>query len=329
MGPSWRDGGRNGRATRPYPGAVVRISRPSSGGMLTGVVLVLCAIASVQLGASIAKTVFDRIDPAGLTLLRLAFAAAVVLLVARPRIRSWDAAAWRSIVFLGVSLAAMNLLFYFALPRIPIAVAVTLELLGPLVLALVQSRRAVDVAWVALAAIGVGVIGAQSIGGDLDPIGVVLALAAGACWAGYILASASVGQRVPGIGGLAGALVIATVAVAPFGIAGAVGSVAADPSVLVPAFLVAMLSSAIAYGLELLALRRVPTRVFGILMSLEPAAAAIFGFLVVRELLSGWDLLALALVIVASAGVALTAARARRPVPPSTGPITGLVPPLP
>lgn len=299
--------------------------------MLAGVLLVLGAIASVQFGASIAKTVFDRIDPAALTLLRLAFAAVVVLLVARPRFRSWDRAAWRSVVFLGLALAAMNLLFYLALPRIPIAVAVTLELLGPLVLALVQSRRAIDVAWVGLAAVGVGVIGAQSIGGDLDPIGVVLALAAGGCWAAYILASASVGQRVPGIGGLAGALVIAAIAVVPFGIGGAISAVAADPSVLLPAFAIAMLSSAIAYGLELLALRRVPTRVFGILMAMEPAAAAIFGFLVVAEVLSVWDLLALALVIVASVGVAVTAARARRPppVPPATGPITALVPPLP
>lgn len=309
-----------------------RIPRFPAGGLLAGVLLVVCAIASVQLGASIAKTIFDRIDPAGLTLLRLAFAALIVLLIARPRVRSWDRGAWRSIALLGVTLAGMNLLFYLALPRIPIAVAVTLELLGPLVLALVQSRRAIDVAWVGIAAIGVGVIGAQSVGGDLDPIGVVLALAAGGCWAAYILASASVGRRVPGVGGLAGALVIATVAVVPFGISGAVGAVAVDPSVLLPAFGIAMLSSAIAYGFELLALRRVPTRVFGILMALEPASAAIFGFLVVGELLSGWDLLAIALVILASAGVALTAARSRREPPqqaPSTGPITGLVPPLP
>lgn len=315
----------------PYAGAVPRIPRFPTGGLLAGVLLVLCSIASVQLGASIAKTVFDRIDPAALTLLRLAFAALIVLLIARPRVRSWDRAAWRSIAFLGVSLAAMNLLFYLALPRIPIAVAVTLELLGPLVLALVQSRRAVDFAWVGLAAIGVGVIGSQSIGGDLDPVGVVLALAAGGCWAAYILASASVGRRVPGVGGLAGALVIAAIAVVPFGIAGAIGAVSADPSVLLPAFGIAMLSSAIAYGFELLALRRVPTRVFGILMALEPASAAIFGFLIVGELLSTWDLLAIALVIVASAGVALTAARSRRPPPtgPSTGPISGLVPPIP
>lgn len=286
--------------------------------MLAGVLLVACAIASVQFGASIAKTVFDRIDPAGLTLLRLAIAAAVMLVIARPRIRSWNRAAWRSIVFLGLSLAAMNLLFYLALPRIPIAVAVTLELVGPLVLALVQSRRAVDFAWVGLAAIGVGVLGVQSIGGALDPVGVALALAAGVCWALYILASAAVGRNVAGVGGLAGALVIATVAVLPFGLLGAVDAITADPSVLLPAFAIAMLSSAIAYGLELLALRRVPTRVFGILMAVEPAAAALFGFLVVGELLSGWDLLALALVVAASAGVALTAARARA-MPPSTG----------
>ncbi|SFS12046.1 inner membrane transporter RhtA [Agrococcus baldri] len=292
--------------------------RLSTGGLLAGVLLVLCSIASVQFGASIAKTLFDRIDPAALTLLRLGIAAGVMLLIARPDIRSWNRAAWRSIVFLGLSLAAMNLLFYLALPRIPIAVAVTLELIGPLVLALVQSRRAVDFAWVGLAAIGVGVLGAQSIGGALDPLGVVFALAAGVCWALYILASAAVGRNVAGVGGLAGALVIAMVAVLPFGLLGAIDALAADPGVLLPAFAVAMLSSAIAYGLELLALRRVPTRVFGILMALEPAAAAIFGFLVIGELLGTWDLVALALVVAASAGVALTAARVR-PMPPTTG----------
>ncbi|MCR8671318.1 DMT family transporter, partial [Agrococcus sp. HG114] len=298
-----------------------------TGGLLVGVLLVLCSIASVQLGASIAKTVFDRIDPAALTLLRLVFAALVILAIARPRIRSWDAAAWRAILFLGLSLAGMNLLFYLSLPRIPIAVAVTVELLGPLVLALAQSRRAVDVAWVGVAALGVGVIGVQSIGGDLDPVGVLLALAAGGCWAAYILASAEVGRRVPGVGGLAGALVIAALAVLPFGLLGAVDAVAADPSVLLPAFAIAMLSSAIAYGLELLALRRVPTRVFGILMALEPASAAVFGFLVVGELLTGWDLVAIALVIIASAGVAITAARARREPPPLTGPSGLQLPP--
>jgi inner membrane transporter RhtA len=309
---------------------VPRIPRPSlrgvgASGMLVGILLVVCAIASVQLGASIAKTVFDRIDPAALTLLRLAFGAAVILLIARPRIRSWNAPAWRSMLFLGLSLAAMNLIFYIALARIPIAVAVTLELVGPLILALVQSRRPVDFAWVGIAAIGVGVIGVQSFTGDLDPLGVLLALIAGGCWAAYILASASVGRHVAGVGGLAGALVIGTLAVLPFGLLPAIDAIGADPSVLLPAFLVAMLSSAIAYGLELLALRRVPTRVFGILMSLEPASAAIFAFLVIGEVLSGWDLLALALVIVASAGVAVTAARGRREPPPETG----QVPPLP
>lgn len=295
-----------------------RIRRLSTGGAVAGLLLIVCSISSVQFGASIAKTLFDRIDPAALTLLRLGIAAVVMLLVARPRFRSWNRAAWRSILFLGLSLAAMNLLFYLALPRIPIAVAVTLELIGPLVLALVQSKRAVDIAWVGLAAVGVGVLGVQSLGGALDPVGVVLALAAGGCWAAYILASASVGRHVAGVGGLAGALVIATVAVLPFGLFGMIDAIAADASVLLPAFAVAMLSSAIAYGLEMLALRRVPTRVFGILMAVEPAAAAIFGFLVIGELLTGWDLLALALVVAASAGVAVTAARAR-PMPPSTG----------
>ncbi|WP_347754635.1 EamA family transporter [Agrococcus sp. ProA11] len=295
-----------------------RLRRLSTGGMVAGVLLVLCSISSVQFGASIAKTLFDRIDPAALTLLRLAIAAVVMLLIARPDIRSWNRAAWRSILFLGLALAGMNLLFYLALPRIPIAVAVTLELIGPLVVALSHSKRPIDFAWVGLAVAGVGVLGVQSFDGSLDPLGVVLALAAGGCWAAYILASASVGRHVQGVGGLAGALVIATFAVLPFGLLGVVGAVSADPTVLLPAFAVAMLSSAIAYGLEMLALRRVPTRVFGILMSAEPAAAAIFGFLVIGELLTGLDVLALALVVAASAGVAITAARAR-PMPPETG----------
>lgn len=289
--------------------ARIRISR---GGVVAGVLLVLLAISSVQLGGSIAKTVFDRIDPAALTFLRLLFAAVVIGAIGRPRIRSWGPAAWRSVVWLGLTLAAMNLLFYLSLPRIPIALAVGLELLGPLVLALVQSRRLVDLAWVGLAGIGVALIAAQSIVGHLDPVGVVLALGAGACWAVYILASASVGRHVPGVGGLAGALVIGAAATAPFGLLGAISAVRADATVLWPAFGIAMLSSAIAYGLELLALRRVPTRVFGVLMALEPAAAALFGFLVVGEALSAIDLLALALVAGASAGVAVTAARASR-----------------
>lgn len=294
-----------------------------------GVLLVLGAIASVQLGASIAKTLFDRIDPVALTLLRLALAALVVAVVARPRIRSWNGAAWRSVALLGLSLAGMNLLFYLALPRIPLALAVAVELLGPLVLALVQSRRATDFAWVALAAIGMGVVGARSVAGETDLLGVLLALGAGGCWAGYILASASVGRQVPGIGGLAGALVLATVAVLPFGLLGALEAIAAEPSVLLPAFAVAMLSSAIPYGLELRALRRVPTRVFGILMALEPAAAALFGLLVLGEVLGGLDALALALVILAAIGVATTAARGRRE-PSRTGPVgVGQVPPLP
>lgn len=295
-----------------------RIPRLSPGGMLGGVLLVVCSISAVQLGGSIAKTIFDRIDPAGLTLLRLAFAAVVVGLIARPRIRSWNRAAWRSVVLLAISLASMNLLFYLSLPRIPIAVAVTLELIGPLVLALVQSRRAIDFLWVGVAAVGIGVIGTQSLGGELDPVGVALALAAGGCWAAYIIATASVGRHVSGVGGLAGALALGTIAVLPFGIVGAVGAVSADPSVLLPVLAIAMLSSAIAYGFELLALRRVPTRVFGIMMAVEPAAAALFGFIVVGERLTGWDLLAIALVILASAGVAVTAARART-APPTTG----------
>lgn len=305
------------------------LGRISPGGMLVGVALVLLSISSVQLGGAIAKTLFDRIDPASLTFVRLALGALVVVAVARPRVRSWSPAAWRSVVWLGLTLAAMNLLFYLSLPRIPIALAVGLELLGPLVLALVQSRRVVDLAWVAVAAVGVGLIAAQSLTGALDPVGVALALGAGACWAVYILASASVGRHVPGLGGLAGALVIGSLAVAPVGAAGALAAVRADPTLLAPAFATAMLSSAVAYGFELLALRRVPTRVFGVLMAIEPAAAALFGFLIIGEALSPLDLLALLLVAIAAAGVAATAARASRRRRAHDGPGDPVTMPLP
>jgi inner membrane transporter RhtA len=273
--------------------------------------LVLTAIISVQVGSAIARTLFDDLGAAGVTLLRL-FIAAVVLGVAfRPRVGTWSAAAWRAAALLGVAMAGMNLIFYLALQTVPLGVAVTVEFLGPLLLTLVQTRRLVDLLWALLAAGGVALLGLGA--GVSAPLGgLLLAFLAGLCWAGYILASAHLGTLVPGTGGLAVALAVAAVLVLPFGASGA-SAVLDHPDLLIGAAGVALLSSVLSYGLEINALRRMSTRVFGILMSLEPAAAAVAGLLVLHQRLGLREVLALALVSVASLGVTLAAR-----VPPAT-----------
>lgn len=277
-----------------------------------GVALVLVGIVSVQGGAAIAKLLFGVVDPAGMVWLRLVLAAIVLLAVARPRVRSWDAATWRAVVLFGVVLAAMNLLWYLAIDRIPLAVAVTCELLGPLVLALVLSRKGLDVLWTLVAVGGIALIGIRSFGGDLDPVGVGLALAAGACWAGYILCSQRVGALVPDLGGLAVAMAVGALAVLPVGVVPATAAVQVEPWLLLPVVGVALLSSVIPYGAENAALRSIPANAFGVLMALEPAAAALLGFVIAGERIEGLEWIAIVLVIVASAGMAITAAR-RRP----------------
>lgn len=286
----------------------------------SGIALVLAGICSVQAGAAVAKLLFEHLDPAAVTWLRLGFASLILLAVARPKVRAWDHGTWRAVLLLGVALAGMNLLFYVAASRIPLALGVTLELLGPLVLALVLSRRWVDAAWVLLAGVGVGIIGAQSLTGALDAIGVLLALAAGACWAGYILASHRVGELVPGVGGLTAAMCVAALLTTPFGAVGAVTGVTAQPWLLLPALGVAILSSALAYAFELAALRRIPPRVFGVLMALEPVAAGLFALAIVGEGIGPVQMVALGVVVIAAAGVALTAAK-DPPVTPDTGAI--------
>ncbi len=265
--------------------------------------LVFGAITSVQVGSALARTLFDDLGAAGVTLLRVGLAALVLLVVLRPRIRTWSPAAWWAAVLLGVAMAGMNLVFYLSLRTVPLGIAVTVEFVGPLLLALVQTRRAVDLLWALLAAGGVVLLAADP-GGDVPLSGLALALVAGLFWAGYILASASVGQLLPGVDGLAVSLAVATLLVLPFGASGA-SAVFEHPSLVVAAAGVAMLSSVVSYGLELAALRRIPTRVFGILMSVEPAAAALAGLVVLGQSLRPRDVVALVLVSVASAGVTL------------------------
>jgi inner membrane transporter RhtA len=274
--------------------------------------LVLVSIASVQCGSAVARGVFDELGAAGITLLRLALASLLLTVVLRPKARAWSRAAWRAAAVLGVVMAGMNLVFYFAIRTVPLGVAVTVEFVGPLLLALAQTRRVVDLLWAVLAAGGVVLLGVHTTEG-VALSGLGLALVAGLFWAGYILASARLGRTLPGTDGLAVALGVAAVLVLPFGASGA-SEVLHRPSLLVPAFAVAILSSVLSYGLELSALRRIPTRVFGILMSLEPGAAAVAGLVLLDQEMHLREVVALLMVSAASAGVTL--ARRDGAVPP-------------
>jgi inner membrane transporter RhtA len=265
-------------------------------------VLVVGAVASVQFGAAFAKTIFDEIGPGGAVFLRMLFAAAVLMLIWRPRLSGHGRRDIVLILLFGASLAGMNGTFYAALDRIPLGIAVTFEFVGPLGVALFGSRRRLDLVWVALAAAGILLL--SDFGGtDLDGLGVALALIAGAFWAAYILLSARVGQAFPGGGGLALAMMVAVVPLVPIGIAQG-GADLLVVWVLAVGFAVAMLSSAIPYTLELEALRRLPAGVFGVLMSLEPALAATAGFIALGEDLAAREVVAILLVVAASAGAA-------------------------
>ena len=268
-------------------------------------VLVVGAVASVQLGAAFAKGLFDEVGPGGAVLLRVALAAALLLMIWRPSVRARSRGEWALAAAFGLSLAGMNFAFYSALDRVPLGVGVTLEFTGPLAVAVAGSRRALDLLWVALAAAGVLLLAGPG-GGGTDGAGMALALLAGAFWAAYILLSARVGRAFPGGGGLALAMVVAAVSLVPFGVDQG-GAELLSPAVLGVGAAVAILSSAIPYSLELEALRRLPARVFGVLMSLEPAMAALFGLIVLGEVLEAQELVALVLVVIASAGAARTA----------------------
>jgi inner membrane transporter RhtA len=264
--------------------------------------LVLGGIVSVQVGAAFATTLFDELGPGGTVFLRIAFAAVLLLAIWRPPLRLGAGTARRDVVLLGAVLAGMNLSFYLALDRIPLGIAVTLEFVGPLGVAIAGSRRRMDLLWVGLAAGGILLLSPVP-GSDLDALGVVMALTAGGFWAAYIVLTARVGRALPGGGGLAIAMTIAALAVIPVGIADG-GEALLDADLLVVGLAVAVLSSALPYSFELEALRRLPARVFGVLMSLEPGVAALAGLVVLGQALDGVEWLAIAFVVVASAGAA-------------------------
>jgi inner membrane transporter RhtA len=242
-------------------------------------------------------------------MLRLVFAALILAAIWRPALAGLRGAHARDVILFGVALAAMNTSFYLSLDRIPLGIAVTLEFVGPLGVAFALTHRRADLVWAALAAVGILLL-APAVGDGLDALGVALALLAGGFWAAYIVFAARVGRVFPGGGGLALAMLVSAVLILPAGLL-AGGSELLDPHALAIGFAVAMLSSAIPYSLEMEALRRLPQSTFGVLMSLEPAFAAMIGYVALDQDLATRELLAIVLVVVASAG-ALRAA----PTPP-------------
>jgi inner membrane transporter RhtA len=259
--------------------------------------LVLVGILSVQFGAGVAKSLFDEIEPTAIVWLRLVTSAVVLTLVARPALRRRTRRDWALVLAFGACLGLMNWAIYQSFARIPLGIAVTIEFVGPLTLAVLGSRRPRDLVWVALAAVGVGLLGFEP--GHVTLAGALFALLAGGAWAAYILLSAQTGRRWPGLDGLALASVVATLLLTPFAVR-AGGSDLLDGRVLALGAAVGVLSSVIPYSCELVALRTLRPAVFSILMSLEPAAAALVGIVVLDEFLTAAQWVAMACVVVAS-----------------------------
>ncbi|MFI8322795.1 EamA family transporter [Streptomyces sp. NPDC085529] len=305
----------SGAVAQPSAGASAGGSASASAGPVSGasprtaarfgpVALVVAGGLSVQFGSAIAVLLMPRAGALGVVTLRLVLAALVLLLVCRPKVRGYGRADWGTVVGFGIALAGMNMLFYQSVDRIPLGAAVTLEVLGPLILSVVASRRLVNLLWAGLALGGVALL---SGGGfeRLDPLGAGFALAAGAMWAAYIVFSARTGRRFPQADGLALAMAFGAVLSLPFGVASA-GDALLVPSTIGLGLGIALLSSVLPYTLEMLALRRLPAPTFAILMSLEPAIAAAAGFFILHQALSATDALAIAFVIGASIGAVRT-----------------------
>jgi inner membrane transporter RhtA len=273
--------------------------------------LLLGSIASVQFGSAFAAKLFGQAGPGGVVLLRLGLSAALLLAISRPTLRGRTRADLVAALAFGLVLGSMNWSFYEALDRLPLGVAVTIEFLGPLAVAVAGSRRALDLVWVALAGGGVALLALRGSHHGITALGVALALVAGACWAGYILLSKRVGATFASLDGLAIALGVGTLLVIPAGVIEG-GAALGRPGVLAGGLAVALLSSLIPYSLEIVALRRLASAAFGLLMSLEPAFAALAGVIVLGQALSGVLLVAVGMVIVASVGTTVTQPRTQR-----------------
>ena len=275
--------------------------------------LLLIAMASIQSGASLAKSMFPVVGAQGTTTLRLIFASVIMILLLRPWKAKLTARSLQTVAVYGVALGGMNLLFYMSLQTVPLGIAVALEFTGPLAVAIYASRKAIDFLWIGLAIVGLLLlIPTDAASASIDLMGAGYALAAGVCWALYILfgqkAGADNGVQTAALG-----VMIAAIFVTPFGVAHA-GATLLTPSLIPVALGVAVLSTALPYTLEMIALTRMPARTFGTLMSVEPAIAAMSGLLFLNEYLSLAQWMAISCIILASVGATLTMGREVKPM---------------
>ncbi|WP_237186763.1 EamA family transporter [Rothia nasimurium] len=299
-------------------------SRFTGSDKTTGVLLVIGSCISLQIGAAFAVQLFPQLGAWGVTTLRLGVAALVICALTRPRFWAWNLPQWIAVALLGASFAFMNGAFYHAIELLPLGLAVSVEFIGPLVLAAVLSRRLIDGLWIGLATIGMALIGVEKVFGaeHISTLGLAFALVAGFFWACYILASSRVGRLIDGAGGLGAALVIATFITLPFGGAGAAQAFA-DPGVLALAVGTGLLASVVPYTFELAALRRLPNNVFSILLSLEPGIAAVGGWLLLAQGTGPLRWTAILLLTVASMGITITSRPQRAAGEPA--PITSTI----
>ncbi|WP_342766798.1 EamA family transporter [Deinococcus irradiatisoli] len=281
------------------------LPRPS----LPPVPALLLSMTSIQGGAAIAKGLFPALGPAGVTALRVGLSAALLLLIFRPPLLSLTLRQWRAAAIYGAVLGLMNLTFYLSIHYLPLGLAVTLEFLGPLAVAVGSSQRRGDLVWVALAGLGIFLITPLGGGVPVAPLGVALALGAAALWAAYIVIGSRLPRHFSGTQGVSVGMLCATVTVLPCALLLGFAPGQLSPALLLSGLLVATLSSALPYSLEMVALRQLPKQLFSIMMSLEPAVAAVLGWLVLREVLSISQWLAIVCVIAASVGATWSSKR--------------------
>lgn len=265
---------------------------------------VLLSIVSVQAGAAIAKGIFPVLGAAATSSLRIVLSALILVIYNRPNLKHLTSTQWKLVSMYGITLGFMNLVFYLAIERIPLGLGVTLEFIGPLVLALTGSKKALDFLWVILAAAGIALIAPWSSKG-LDLLGIFLALLAGVFWASYIVIGGRISKIMDSGKAVTIGMLFASIVIIPFALAGGILD-NIKPGILVAGLALALLSSAIPFTLEMKALRKIPAKTFSILMSLEPAGGALSGMIFLHEYLSVFEWLAVLLVVVASAGAALT-----------------------
>lgn len=265
------------------------------------VLAILVAIVSIQFGGVMAKQLFPVAGPFGMTALRLFFASAILLVVFRPWRARLCIKQFKVVFLFGVVLGFMNLCFYLAIERIPLGLAVALEFIGPLSLALFGSNKKSDLLWIMLAALGIVLIAPLTKHSSVDIIGVVFALCAAACWALYMILGQRVARIMHGGVGISLSMTVAAVVILPIAFF-ADGYATITMNIVPPAILVALLSSAIPYSLEMLALKHIAKKSFSVLMSLEPAMASVAGLILLQESLSTTQVFAISVIVIASLG---------------------------